>query len=84
MSPGGYIGTWREKSNQDRSEEALERALAAMQQAEEEGATFKSLNSGISYLQELGAPAASWWKNPKNHLVKENLQRLVTRQNGSS
>ena len=84
MSPGGYIGTWREKSNQDRSEEALERALAAMQQAEEEGATFKSLNSGISYLQELGAPAASWWKNPKNHLVKENLQRLVTRQTGSS
>ena len=84
MSPGGYIGTWREKSNQNRSEEALRRALAAIQQAEEEGATFKSLNSGISYLQELGAPAASWWKNPKNHLVKENLQRLVTRRTASS
>ena len=84
MSPGGYIGTWREKSNQDRSKEAVERALTAIQQAEEEGTTFQSLNSAISYLKELGAPAASWWKNPKNYLVKEKLQKLLTRQTGSS
>lgn len=84
MSPGGYIGTWREKSNQDRSKEAVVRALIAIQQAEEEGTTFQSLNSAISYLKELGAPAASWWKNPKNHHVKEKLYRLLTRQIGSS
>ena len=76
--PGGYEGTWRQRCNQQRADEASERALKAIQRAVEAGLRFRSLNAAIAHLRAQGGPAASWWKHPKNNSIKQHLiERLV-------
>ena len=74
MPLGGYKGTWREQSNQRRSQEASERALEAIEMAKAQGLYFYSLNKALRYLNNAGAPSLSWWKKPSNLLLKTVVQ----------
>ena len=81
MSPGGYEGTHYQRCNQRRSDEASQRALRAIQLSLESGLRFPSLNAAIGHLKTQGGPSASWWKNPKNKIIKEELmEQLVARE----
>ena len=77
LTPGGYVGTWREASNQRRAEDTTRRAFDAVNEALEDGQRFSSINKAIAYLKTKGGPSASWWKNPKNLVAKSNLLALV-------
>ena len=78
LSPGGYEGTWRQRCNQQRADEAAERALKGVLGAVEAGLRFRSLNAAIAHLRAQGGPAASWWKHPKNNSIKQRvIEQLV-------
>ena len=71
LTPGGYEGTWRQRCNQQRADEASERALKAIQRAVDAGLRFSSLNAAIAHLRVQGGPARSWWLKPRNKTTKQ-------------
>ena len=77
LTPGGYVGTWREASNQRRAEDTTRRAHDTVSEALKHGLRFSSINKAIAYLKTKGGPSASWWKNPKNSDAKSKLLALV-------
>lgn len=77
LTPGGYVGTWRERSNESRAAETAQRAQETVKQALDHGLQFNSLNKAIKHLKTLGGPSASWWKNPKNSAEKAKLLSLI-------
>ena len=78
LTPAGYEGTWRQRCNQNRANEASERALRGIQRAIDAGLSFRSLNAAIDHLRAQGGPARSWWMKPQNHAIKQHLlDRLV-------
>ncbi len=73
LSPGGYEGTWRQRCNQRRADQASERALSAIERTLEDGLQFSSLNAAIAHLKAQGGPARSWWMKPQNQEIKQRL-----------
>lgn len=73
-----YEGSWKAVANRKRSEEATERALAALRCAEEEGLTWASVSSAITgLLHRYGSPQKRWWYEKNNSEYLANLKRLV-------
>ena len=75
-----YGGSWKEKANKKRSEDAIDRALASLLRAEEEDLYWPSVSSAIAFLsKQYGAPRKRWWYKKDNieHLTR--LKRLVVK-----
>ena len=73
-----YEGSWKEVANKKRSEDASERAVAALRRAEEEGLTWASVSSAITGLfQRYGSPQKRWWYVKNNIVHLTRLRRLV-------
>ena len=73
-----YKGSWKEKANTKRSDEATDRATSALQRAEEEKITWTSITSAIATLMEqYGAPQKRWWYMNKNYQYLSRLKNFV-------
>ena len=63
-----YKGSWKEKANTKRTDEAANRASRALQRAEKEKLTWASTTSAINgLLERYGAPQKRWWYMKKNY-----------------
>ena len=66
-----YEGSWKEKANIKRSEDAAQRALNALRSAEKEGLFWLSVSSAITELsQRYRSPHKRWW------YMKQNIEHL--------
>ena len=73
-----YEGSWKEVANKKRSEDASERAVAALRRAEEEGLNWASVSSAITgLLHRYGSPQKRWWYMKSNIVHLTRLRRLV-------
>ena len=80
LKPGGYAGTWKERSNDLRSTDANKRASDCLEEAISNGLIFGYENEAILYLKAKGAPCRSWWKKDENSEILRKLrQNLLLR-----
>ena len=75
-----YEGSWKEKANKKRSEDALYRARASLLRAEEEDLYWPTVSSAIANLSEqYGAPQKRWWYKKDNIEYLTRLKILVVK-----
>jgi hypothetical protein len=77
LKPGGYAGTWKERSNDRRSTDASKRASDCLEEAVSEGIVFRCESEAIKHLKAKGAPSRSWWRKKENSEILERLHQLL-------
>ncbi len=77
LSPGGYVGTWKERSNKQRSSDAVQRASDCLAEAALDGQLFANESQAIKYLHHKGGPARSWWKKKENAEILGKLRQQL-------
>lgn len=73
-----YEGSWKEKANKKRSEDATSRAVSALHSAEQAGLSWPTISSAIvSLSKQYGSPYKRWWYKKNNILYLTRLKSLV-------